>query len=176
SKLELLSRRLAGRRSPNAPGGRRLTTAKGGPAMDLHVTNSDEQSNPHLWITALTLAHRGIPVFPCINKPEHDDDKKPLTRNGFKDASADPDVVHDWWTLHHDALIGVPTGDKFVVVDLDLEHDDAQQWLADNRDRVPLTRTHRTRSGGMHWLFAPNGNVKCTAGKLGPHVDTRGHG
>jgi len=62
------------------------------------------------------------------------------------------------------------------VVDLDLEHDDAQQWLADNRDRVPLTRTHRTRSGGMHWLFAPNDKVKCSAGKLGPHIDTRGNG
>src|SRR5262249_37270867 len=43
-------------------------------------------------------------------------------------------------------------------------------------DRVPLTRTHRTRSGGIHWLFAPNDKVKCTTSKLGPHVDTRGHG
>jgi hypothetical protein len=73
-------------------------------------------------------------------------------------------------------LIGVPTGIKFVVVDLDLEHEDAQQWLADNRDRVPLTRTHRTRSGGIHWLFASHGKVKCTASKLGPHIDTRGAG
>jgi len=63
-----------------------------------------------------------------------------------------------------------------VVVDIDLEHDDAQQWLADYRAGAPLTRTHRTRSGGIHWLFAPNDKVKCTASKLGPHVDTRGHG
>jgi hypothetical protein len=28
----------------------------------------------------------------------------------------------------------------------------------------------------MHLLFAPNDKVKCSASKLGPHVDTRGHG
>jgi len=122
------------------------------------------------WLEALKLARQGIPVFPC------GPDKRPLTPNGFKDASTDPDIVHEWWTTHSDALIGVPTGIKFVTIDLDLQHVEAQQWLADNRDRVPLTRTHRTRSGGIHWLFAPNDKVKCSASKLGPHIDTRGHG
>jgi hypothetical protein len=134
------------------------------------VTKREVDRKPSLWAEALKLARRGIPVFPC------GPDKRPLTPNGFKDATADPDVVHSWWTAHPDALIGVPTGIKFVVIDVDLEHDDAQQWLADNRDRVPLTRTHRTRSGGTHWLFAPNDKIKCTASKLGPHIDTRGHG
>jgi len=84
--------------------------------------------------------------------------------------------VHLWWTEHPDALIGVPTGQKFVVLDLDLQHADAQQWLEDNRHRLPLTRTHRTRSGGMHWLFAPNDKVRCSASKIAPHIDSRGHG
>jgi hypothetical protein len=129
----------------------------------------------NLWISALKLARKGVPVFPCINRPGHDDDKKPLTAHGFKDASCNPDVVHHWWsTQFPDALIGVPTGPRFVVVDIDLQHVEAQQWLADNRD--PLTRTHRTRSGGMHWLFAPNDKIKCSTSRLGPHVDTRGHG
>jgi hypothetical protein len=122
------------------------------------------------WISALKLAQKGIPVFPC------GPDKRPLTPNGFKDASADPDIVHQYWVRCPAALIGVPTGPKFVVIDLDLQHEAAQQWLADYRNRVPLTRTHRTRSGGLHWLFAPNDAVKCTAGKIAPHVDTRGHG
>jgi len=129
-----------------------------------------------LWAEALELARRGIPVSPCINKPGHDDDKKPLTPHGFKDASTDPNIVHEWWTRWPNALIGVPTGEKFVVVDVDLQHSDAQRWLADNRDRIPITRTHRTRSGGLHWLFAPHDKVKCTTSKLGPHIDTRGAG
>ena len=130
--------------------------------------NRQRLSETNLWVESLKLARRGIPVFPC------GPDKRPLTPNGFKDASTDPDLVHEWWAEHPDALIGVPTGEKFVVVDVDLQHEDAQQWLADNRPRLPLTRTHSTRSGGKHYLFAPNDTVKCSAGKLGPHIDTRG--
>src|SRR5262245_10201053 len=126
--------------------------------------------NRNLWVEALELARRDTSVFPC------GEDKRPLTVSGFKDASADPHVIHEWWTRWPNALIGVPTGVKFVVIDIDLEHDAAKQWLADNRDRVPRTRTHRTRSGGIHWLFAPHDKVRCTASKLGAHVDTRGHG
>jgi hypothetical protein len=138
---------------------------------EIHDRADRRNRNPkNFWTEALKLARKGIPVFPC------GPDKRPLTPNGFKDASTDPDIVHAWWTEHADALIGVPTGIKFVVIDLDLQHEDAQEWLADYRDRVPLTRTHRTRSGGMHLLFAPNDKVKCSASKLGPHVDTRGHG
>jgi hypothetical protein len=125
----------------------------------------------NLWTEALKLAKREIPVLPCNPANKH-----PLTRNGFKDASCDAETAHLWWTENPEALIGVPTGIKFVVIDVDLQHEDAQQWLAENRDRVPLTRTHRTRSGGIHWLFAPNDKIKCTASKLGPHIDTRGHG
>jgi hypothetical protein len=144
--------------------------------MSPFVTNTELDRKPNLWTAALKLARRGIEIFPCRNHPGHDDDKRPLTPNGFKGASADPDVVHKWWTRCPNALIGVPTGARFVVVDVDLQHEDAQQWLAASRERLPLTRSHRTRSGGLHFLFAPHDKVKCTAAKLGPHIDTRGAG
>jgi hypothetical protein len=126
--------------------------------------------NKNYWTEALKLARKGLPVFPC------GPDKRPLTANGFKDARTDPDVVHEWWAAQPGALIGVPTGVKFVVIDLDLQHEEAQRWLEENRDRLPLTRSHATRSGGKHLLFASDDKVKCTASKLGPHVDTRGAG
>jgi putative DNA primase/helicase len=72
----------------------------------------------------LSLIERGLLVFPC--KP----DKKPYTANGFKNASTDPNAVVRWWLKWPDALIGVPTGVKFVVQDLDLQHPEANQWYA----------------------------------------------
>jgi hypothetical protein len=115
---------------------------------------------------ALSLAEQGVKVFPC------NADKSPQTIRGYKDASLDPNQVESWF--RDGALIGVPTGERFVVIDCDLQHLEAQQWLA-GAD-LPITRTHVTRSGGLHLLFKPDDRVKCTAGRLAPHIDTRGHG
>jgi hypothetical protein len=117
---------------------------------------------------ALELASQGNRVFPC------GDNKAPLTPRGFKDASTNFEVIDSWWKRWPDALIGVPTGEKFCVIDCDLQHTEAQWWYA--RANLPLTRKHETRSGGRHLLFRPHDDVKCTAGKLHPHIDTRGRG
>jgi hypothetical protein len=120
--------------------------------------------------TALKLAARGIRVFACKQ------DKTPYTEHGFKDASCGNAIITEWWTRWPDALIGVPTGIWFDVLDLDLQHEPARQWLNEHRAELPVTRTHVTRSGGRHLLFKPNAVVKCTAGLIAPNVDTRGAG
>jgi hypothetical protein len=108
-------------------------------------------------------------VIPCVVKT-----KRPLTEHGYKDASTDPQMIQRWWTHWPHAVIGVPTGEKFVVIDVDLQHSQAQEWFA--TACLPTTRTHFTRSGGRHLLFRPHPQVPCTAGKIWPHVDTRGYG
>lgn len=119
---------------------------------------------------ALALVQqRGLPVFPCKVA-----DKTPYTTHGFKDASTDRTRIQRWWSRWPDALIGVPTGIRFVVVDVDLQHREAQEWYA--RANIPATRTHVTRSGGRHILFLSNDRVRCSAGKIWRHVDTRGAG
>jgi len=120
---------------------------------------------------ALALTRQGLPVFPCRCV-----DKRPLTDNGFKDASVDLELIRRWWQQWPRAYIGVPTGHRFVVLDLDLQHSEALAWFETNRARLPMTRTHITKSGGRHLLFKPNSKVGCTTSKLGRHIDTRGAG
>jgi hypothetical protein len=122
---------------------------------------------------AFSLAGK-LPIFPCRNHGGSPDDKSPLTKHGFHDASQDRNQVREWWAQFPSALIGVPAGVKFVVVDCDLQHREAQEWYG--RANLPVTRTHYTRSGGRHLLFKPHPDVGCTAGKIAPHIDTRGIG
>jgi hypothetical protein len=124
---------------------------------------------------ALALAGQAVPVFPCLNKPGNRElDKKPLTKHGFKDASTDSQTIRQWWSRYPDALIGVPTGARFAVLDLDLQHSEAREWFA--TADLPESRTHFTRSGGRHLLFQPHEKVGCTQGKIWPHIDSRGFG
>jgi len=118
---------------------------------------------------ALALARRDIAVLPC------GDNKAPLTPHGFKDASTDPDLITTWWSRWPDALIGVPTGIKFVVLDIDCgKHVEAAEWYGEAN--LPLTRTHITRSDGRHLLFQPDDRFRCTGSKICRGVDTRGIG
>jgi hypothetical protein len=123
-------------------------------------------------IKALDLAAQNIAVFPCAAS------KRPATPHGFEDASTEPDEVADLWRGHPGDLIGVPTGkgSGFDALDLDIKHQEARDWWRENRHRLPRTRIHRTRSGGLHLLFAHNDVVRCSASKIARGVDTRADG
>lgn len=120
---------------------------------------------------ALSLAAEGLPVFPCR------ENKAPTCPAGFKEATSDPAGVRDLWARYHGPLIGVPTGivAGFDALDLDPKHGAAAWWRA-NRQKIPDTRAHRTRSGGLHVLFRHASGVQNTQSKIAAGVDTRGEG
>jgi len=92
-----------------------------------------------------------FPVFPC------DANKRPLTKNGFYDASQDEKQIFAWWNAHPEALVAVPTGHKSGLVVIDLDPEKAQgaanAWVQDHSAALMWTRSHTTRRDGKHWLF-----------------------
>jgi Bifunctional DNA primase/polymerase, N-terminal len=122
---------------------------------------------------ALQLAAEGRPVFPCAVST-----KCPATPHGFKDACTDSAMIEKLWRDHPGGLIGVPTGADSGIdaLDLDAKHEEAKTWWHDNRHRLPRTRTHKTRSGGLHLLFQHDDTMRCSAGKIVLGVDTRAAG
>ena len=119
---------------------------------------------------AMELARNYIPVFPC--RP----DKSPYTDHGFKDASTDLRMVRRLFGPRPDALIGVPTGHRFDVLDIDVKHFEPVEWLKACEPEIPRTRTHRTRSGGLHYLFKPSRRFRNTISKIERGVDTKAKG
>ena len=117
------------------------------------------------------LAARGLAAFPCRH------DKAPACPQGFKAASTDPIATADLFRRYPAPLVGVATGavSSFSVLDLDLGKGGDAWWTA-NRERLPPTRTHETRNGGLHLLFRHAPALRNTAGRLAPGVDTRGTG
>jgi hypothetical protein len=103
---------------------------------------------------ALSYAARGWYVFPCWPKT-----KKPMTANGFEDASNDPEVIRAWWTKTPDANIAIACGKSGIAV-LDVDHglnEDAEAILWMGRATLPATyvvRTGRRPEIGLQFYFS----------------------
>lgn len=114
---------------------------------------------------ALKLARLGNPVFPCHP------DKKPMTPNGFKDATTDEARIRGWdWS----GMIGATLPPGVIVVDVDPRNggDDTMEALAQDGCALPETRLVRTGGRGWHhYLGVPEG--LDLRGKLGAGVDIK---
>jgi hypothetical protein len=115
--------------------------------MNVHI--SPDHTTETILNAALRYAAGGWPVFPC--KPS---DKRPLTPNGFKDASTDPDQIRDWWTKHPNAMIGMATGKRsgVLVIDLDIDPERGLDGIAAAAElgELPDSLVVRTPRGGLH--------------------------
>jgi len=115
-------------------------------------------------------------VFPC--NPE---DKRSLTKHGFKDATQKTDTIKAWWTRWPNAMIGVPMGEGDFCVDLDRKPNGGDgvatwdEWEVTHGSAV--TRTHATPSTGKHLLFRHEPGIRSIPlDKLGPGIEVKGEG
>lgn len=130
--------------------------------------------------SAIEYAKMGLAVFPLIPR-----DKRPLTANGFKDATTDVEKVEYWWNIHPDANIGIATGRPsggIVVVDMDIDDDEDKdgylsftKWVNENYLILPETWLSITGRGGYHMIFKSSFSVKSRIGWLDA-VDVRSDG
>lgn len=151
---------------------RALFHAGGGePATNLQ--RLPELNTEPLGHAALFYAGAGIPVHPLL--PGR---KVPATKNGFKDATTDLQRVRDYWQRHPHHNIGLATGHKFDVLDVDTKDGRPGAESLTRLRIVGLTvgawAAAATPSGGRHILFVPSGNGNH--GNKASGLDYRGIG
>jgi hypothetical protein len=120
---------------------------------------------------ALQCAGHGWAVFPAGI------DKIPRTPNGHKAASTDPIRIKEMHAQFGFILVGIATGEvsDLAVLDVDRQHGGGA-WWQNNRHRLPITRIHRSRSGGLHAYFRHRPGLRCSTSKIAGGIDIRGQG
>lgn len=136
-------------------------------------TQTTASADSPVLAAALDYVAQGWPVFPVAGK-------RPLTSRGLKDATTDPEQVVSWWQARADTGIAIRTGfaSRLFVLDVDGEQGaDSLHALEQRHDELPATVRSTTGGGGQHFYFRhPGGELRNTAGKLGPGLDTRADG
>lgn len=148
-----------------------------------------ESAPPPLISAALWYAEQGLPVFPC--KPG---DKRPVTRHGLHDASTDAEQIRQWWTREPSANIGLPTGTRFDVVDIDgyagqlsrtaywcdgrqeCESASCTHGIFGKLDADAIGKVSTPRAGGMHIYVTPGSSGNRAALTRLTGIDFRGKG
>ena len=83
---------------------------------------TDKTDKPNMLENALKLANSGFVIFPC--RP----DKTPLIKAWPTKASAESNIISNWWQQHPSAMIGLLTGHSSGVLVIDLD-----TWLKSKR-------------------------------------------
>jgi hypothetical protein len=99
-----------------------------------------------------------------------------LVPHGVKDATTNRARVLAWWTSHPQANIGLATGHRFDVLDVDSPAGErAIRQLAAAHGLASSGPLVRTGGGGWHFYLAPTGLGNVHPRDL-EHVDWRGRG
>lgn len=125
--------------------------------------------------TALTLAEKGLAVFPC--RPG---DKRPATERGCLDASTDLAIVERWWRNNPDFNVAIATGSVSGVFVGDVDGVDAEAELrkleATHGALPPTVEAITARGRHIYFRMPPKIDVRNSTSKIAPGIDIRGTG
>lgn len=135
---------------------------------------------------ALVYAKQGFPVFPLGKYRENDTGekaKKPACKHGLKDGTTDTTAVAALFTSE-DFNVGCATGRRddgkyLVVVDVDPGHGGDSSWqelIAKYPEIDTATSCVETGTGGRHYYYLSDVEIRNSASVLAPGVDIRGEG
>lgn len=94
---------------------------------------------------ALHYVELGWPVLPLAPHS-----KVPVTEHGVKDASTEPAHIKAWWKRNPKYNIGLATGVKFDVIDIDGKQ--GEEWWKPYAEKYSDTLRVQTVRGS-HWYF-----------------------
>jgi hypothetical protein len=124
--------------------------------------------------TAITLARRGVAVFPC--RPR---DKRPATVNGLKDATTDASLIRQWWRTNPDYNVAIATGAISRIFAIDVDGLDAEfelRKLEGEHGALPSSIEVITARGRHIYFQWPAQPIRNSASKIAPGIDVRGDG
>jgi predicted P-loop ATPase len=128
-------------------------------------------SAPDLLSHALRYVALGWPVIPLNGKV-------PRTANGSHDGSVAPDQIREWWQQWPTANIGLCTGHRFWVLDVDAKSGGylSLEELEAQHGRLPDTIQQITGGGGKHMLFRipERTSIANSASLVAPGIDVKG--
>jgi hypothetical protein len=124
---------------------------------------------------ALCYVLFGWRVFPLLPKS-----KKPATKDWPSQATVDRTTLTNWFNSgQHNIAVACGCGSGIFVLDVDPRHggDAAFEKLIEDYGSLPDTAMQLTGGGGTQYFFKyPQGEIRNSAGRLGPGLDIRGEG
>ncbi len=111
---------------------------------------------------AIEYAEMGWHVFPLIPNT-----KKPLTPQGYKNATTNLNKIHHWWSRNPKANIGISTGTSSQIFVIDIDRKNGVDGLESIKgNAIPACPTVKTPTGGYHYYFAQSKPLKTRVGAL----------
>lgn len=133
-------------------------------------------TRPNTRKAALWYAAQGWQIFPVAVGG-----KRPLTPNGYKDASADAEMIAAWWLRWPDANVGLVCGPSGLIgLDYDTakDLDGSGMALVERLYQDGKTTIQGTPTGGIHFIYRLPDGAKLTnsSGDLPASFDVRVNG